>query len=191
MLVSIPRDSIVDIPACKRPDGSRTVAQTARFNAAYSLAGAACTIRTVEQITDIRIDHHVVIDFRGFKQMVDALDGVEICLPERVDDDTSKLHLDAGRQTVDGADALAYVRTRKQLGNGSDLSRIDRQQAFLSSMVDKVSNRGLLLRPDRLLSFLDAATKSHHHRPRPGESQRPAQAGPERQEAWTPMPSRS
>jgi LCP family protein required for cell wall assembly len=160
VLVSIPRDSIVDIPSCMRPDGSRTVAQTTRFNAAYSLAGAACTIRTVEKITDIRIDHHVVIDFRGFKQMVDALDGVEICLPQRVDDDSSKLHLDAGRQTVDGADALAYVRTRKHLGNGSDLDRIDRQQAFLSSMVDKVSNRGLLLRPDRLLSFLDAATKS-------------------------------
>jgi LCP family protein required for cell wall assembly len=160
VLVSIPRDTIVDIPSCKRPDGSRTVAQTTRFNAAYALAGAACTIRTVEQITDIRIDHHVVIDFRGFKQMVDALNGVEICLPQRVDDDSSKLHLDAGRQTVNGADALAYVRTRKQLGNGSDLGRIDRQQAFLSSMVDKVSSRGLLLRPDRLLSFLDAATKS-------------------------------
>jgi LCP family protein required for cell wall assembly len=160
VLVSIPRDTIVDIPSCKRPDGSRTVAQTTRFNAAYSLAGAACTIRTVEKITDIRIDHHVVIDFRGFKQMVDALDGVEICLPQRVDDDSSKLHLDAGRQTVNGSDALAYVRTRKKLGNGSDLDRIDRQQAFLSSMVDKVSNRGLLLRPDRLLSFLDAATKS-------------------------------
>lgn len=160
VLVSIPRDSIVDIPSCKRPDGSRTVAQTTRFNAAYSLAGAACTIRTVEKITDIRIDHHVVIDFRGFKQMVDALDGVQICLPQRVDDDSSKLHLDAGRQTVNGADALAYVRTRKKLGDGSDLDRIDRQQAFLSSMVDKVSSKGLLLRPDRLLSFLDAATKS-------------------------------
>ncbi len=160
VLVSIPRDSIVNIPSCKRPDVTRTRAQTTRFNAAYSLAGPACTIRTVEAITDIRIDHHVVIDFRGFRHMVDALDGVEICLPERVDDDKSSLHLDAGRQTVHGADALAYVRTRYQLGDGSDLSRIDRQQAFLASMVKKVSSRGLLLRPDRLVSFLDAATKS-------------------------------
>ena len=160
VLVSIPRDLIVDIPGCKRPDGTRTTPQTTRFNAAYALAGPACTIRTVEKITDIRIDHHVVIDFRGFRHMVDALDGVEICLPERVDDDKSSLHLDAGRQTVRGADALAYVRTRYQLGDGSDLSRIDRQQAFLSSMVKKVSSRGLLLRPDRLVSFLDAATKS-------------------------------
>ncbi|MEP6762312.1 MAG: LCP family protein [Sporichthyaceae bacterium] len=160
VLVSIPRDSVVDIPSCKRPDGSRTVAQTTRFNAAYALAGPACTIMTVERITDIRIDHHVVIDFRGFRQMVDALGGVQICLPQRVDDDKSKLHLDAGRQTVHGRAALAYVRTRYQLGNGSDLGRIDRQQAFLSSMVAKVSSKGLLLRPDRALAFLNAATKS-------------------------------
>ena len=160
VLVSIPRDSIVDIPTCTRSDGARTAAQTARFNSAYSLAGPACTIRTVERITDIRIDHHVVIDFDGFKQMVNALDGVEICLTERVDDSKSNLHLDAGRQTVNGRDALAYVRTRYQLGDGSDLSRIDRQQAFLSSMVRKVSGNGLLLRPDRLLRFLDAATNS-------------------------------
>lgn len=160
VLVSIPRDSIVDIPSCKRPDGSRTVAQTTRFNAAYALAGPACTIRTVERITDIRIDHHIVIDFQGFRQMVDALNGVQICLPERVDDNKSNLHLDAGRQTVHGRAALAYVRTRYQLGNGSDLGRIDRQQAFLSSMVTKVSSKGLLLRPDRLVAFLDAATKS-------------------------------
>ena len=160
VLVSIPRDSIVAIPSCKRADGSRTVAQTTRFNAAYALAGPACTIRTVEKMTDIRIDHHVVIDFQGFRQMVDALNGVQICLPQRVDDNKSHLHLDAGRQTVHGRAALAYVRTRYQLGNGSDLGRIDRQQAFLSAMVDKVSSKGLLLRPDRLVSFLNAATKS-------------------------------
>jgi LCP family protein required for cell wall assembly len=160
VLVSIPRDSWVDIPSCKRPDGGFTRAQTGRFNLAFSLAGPACTIKTVEKLTEIRIDHHVVIDFSGFKSMVDAVDGVEICLPQRVDDKKSKLHLDAGRQTVHGADALAYVRTRYTIGDGSDLSRIDRQQAFLSSMVKKVSSSGLLLRPDRLFNFLDAATKS-------------------------------
>ena len=160
VLVSIPRDSIVDIPRCKREDGTSTDPRTDRFNSAYSLAGPACTIRTVEKITDVHVDHHVVIDFSGFKNMVNAVDGVEVCLTERVDDDKSKLHLDAGRQTVRGRDALAYVRTRYQLGDGSDLGRIDRQQAFLSSMVKKVSSNGLLLRPDRLLRFLDAATKS-------------------------------
>jgi LCP family protein required for cell wall assembly len=160
VLASIPRDSIVDIPECQRADGTVVAATTARFNDAYSRGGAACTIRTVEALTQIRIDHHVVVDFNGFKHMVDALGGVEICLPKRVDDPKSNLHLDAGRQEVNGRVALAYVRTRYRLGDGSDLSRIDRQQAFLSSMVRKVSSTGLLLRPDRLVRFLDAATRS-------------------------------
>lgn len=159
VLVSIPRDSVVDIPDCRRGDGTTTTPRRARINEAYSLGGAACTIRTVESLTDVHVDHYVVIDFSGFKHMVDALDGVEICLPKRVDDSKSQLHLDAGRQTVKGRDALAYVRTRHGLGDGSDLSRIDRQQAFLSSLVNKVQSTGLL-RADRLFGFLDAATKS-------------------------------
>jgi LCP family protein required for cell wall assembly len=160
VLVSIPRDSMVQRPECTREDGTVVPGGLDMFNEAYALGGPACTIRTVESLTDIRIDHHVVVDFRGFKNMVDALGGVEVCLPQDVDDPQSKLRLSAGRHTVKGQQALAYVRTRKGLGNGSDLSRIDRQQAFLSSMVSKVSSTGLLLRPDRLFSFLDAATKS-------------------------------
>jgi hypothetical protein len=113
----------------------------------------------VEALTQIHIDHHVVVDFTGFEKMVNALGGVEICLTERVDDNDSKLHLDAGRRIVKGRTALAYVRTRKALGNGSDIERIDRQQAFLSSMVNRVKTTGVL-RADRLLRFLDAATKS-------------------------------
>lgn len=158
-LVSIPRDSVVEIPECQTPDGNTTSARHNRINDAYSLGGAACTIRTVESLTNVHIDHYVVLDFSGFKHMVDALGGVEICLPKRVDDKDSKLHLDAGRHTVNGKDALAYVRTRHGLGDGSDLGRIDRQQAFLSSLVKKVQSTGLL-RADRLFSFLDAATKS-------------------------------
>lgn len=161
VLVSIPRDTIVDIPSCKRHDGTTVPAQPASmFNAAFSAAGAACTIKTVEKITKIRIDHHVVIDFNGFKDMVNALGGVRICLPESVNDPQSHLVLGAGEHTVKGSTALAYVRTRHGLGNGSDISRIDRQQAFLSSMVTKVKSKGLLLRPDRLLRFLGAATNS-------------------------------
>ncbi len=160
VLVSIPRDSMVEIPACQREDGSMTSPTTQRFNTAYSLGGTACTIRTVEKLTKVRIDHHIVVNFAGFKDMVNALDGVEICLPEDVDDPKSHLQLEAGRHKVQGQQALAYVRTRTGLGNGSDLSRIDRQQAFLSSMVKKASSSRLLLRPDRLFRFLDAGTKS-------------------------------
>lgn len=161
VMVSIPRDSIVDIPKCTREDGTTVPAQPSEmFNEAFSEGGAACTIRTVESITDIRIDHHVVVDFSGFKDMVNALGGVPVCVPYAVTDSKSHLDLEAGTQTVKGQQALAYVRTRNALGNGSDLSRIDRQQAFLGSMVSKVRSTGLLLRPDRLYNFLAAATNS-------------------------------
>jgi len=161
VMVSIPRDSVVDIPECMREDGTTVPARSAEmFNSAFSEGGPACTIRTVESLTDIRIDHHVVIDFSGFKDMVNALNGVPVCVPYDVTDDKSHLDLEAGTQTVDGQQALAYVRTRQALGNGSDLSRIDRQQAFLASMVSKVRSSQLLLRPDRLYNFLAAATNS-------------------------------
>jgi LCP family protein required for cell wall assembly len=159
--VSIPRDTIVDTPECHRKDGSTVPAQTAvMFNTAYSNAGAACTIATVEKITKVRIDHHIVVSFTGFKDMVDALGGVKVCLPQAVNDPDSHLVLSAGIHNVKGRTALAFVRARHGLGDGSDLSRIDRQQAFLGSMVDKVRSNGLLLRPDRLLRFLGAATNS-------------------------------
>jgi len=160
-LVSIPRDTMVSMPVCHRKDGSSVPAQrAAMFNIAYSNAGAACTIATVEKLTKVRIDHHVVVDFSGFKDMVDALGGVKVCVPQAVNDVDSHLVLSAGVHNVKGRTALAYVRTRHALGDGSDLSRIDRQQAFLGSMVDKIRSSGLLLRPDRLLRFLGAATNS-------------------------------
>jgi len=159
--VSIPRDSVVDIPRCKRTDGGVVPARPAEmFNSAFSEAGPACTVKTVEKLTDIRIDNYVVVDFRGFKDMVNALGGVEVCIPYAVNDPQSHLDLPAGVQKVRGQQALAYVRTRHALGNGSDLSRIDRQQAFLSSMVSRVKDKGLLLRPDKLYNFLAAATNS-------------------------------
>jgi LCP family protein required for cell wall assembly len=160
-MVSIPRDSVVDIPECQLEDGTTIPARDAQmFNSAFSEGGAACTIRTVEALTDIRIDHHVVIDFTGFKDMVNALGGVQVCVPYDVNDPQSHLNLEAGRQNVKGQQALAYVRTRHGLGDGSDLSRIDRQQAFLGSLISKVRSKGLLLRPDRLYNFLAAATQS-------------------------------
>ena len=159
--VSIPRDSVVDIPKCTRVDGTVVPARPAQmFNSAFSEAGPACTVKTVEKLTDVRIDNYVVVDFRGFKDMVNAVGGVEVCIPHAVNDPQSHLDLQAGVQKVRGQQALAYVRTRHGLGNGSDLSRIDRQQAFLSSMVSRIKDKGLLLRPDKLYNFLAAATNS-------------------------------
>lgn len=158
--VSIPRDSLVDIPACTRTDGTVTPPRRNRaFNEAFS-DGVGCTYRTVEQITGVHIDHYVEVDFAGFKRMVDALGGVQVCLPKAVNDSYSHLNLTAGRHLVRGNTALAYVRLRHNIGDGSDLGRIQRQQAFLSSIIQKATSRGTLLNPLKLVPFLDAATQS-------------------------------
>ena len=157
--VSIPRDSMVDIPSCPMPDGTTAPARLDQFNSAYSTGGAACTILTVESLTGVYVDHYAVIDFVGFEQAVDALGGVPICLSEPVSDRYSGLDLQAGEQRLDGPQALAYVRAR-HIGDGSDLERIERQQTFLSSAVQEATSTGVLLRPDRLLGVLNAATRS-------------------------------
>lgn len=158
--VSIPRDLMVRMPSCSTAKKTRTPEQFAQFNSAFEIGGTACTIRTVERLTGIRIDHHMVIDFRGFKKMVDAVDGVEICLKEPIDDSDARLKLPAGRRTLHGEQALGFVRARKSLGNGSDTERMDRQQQFLGALVNKVQSNGVLLNPTRLYPVLDAATKS-------------------------------
>ncbi|HEY9378042.1 MAG TPA: LCP family protein, partial [Jiangellaceae bacterium] len=158
--VSIPRDSWVPIPSCTTADGEASAPVTTKFNAAFESGGPACTIQTVESLTNVRIDHFVVIDFAGFTNMVGALGGVDVCVPEETTDSASGLDLPAGRSTIDGDQALAFVRARKGIGDGSDLGRIDRQQAFLASMVQKATSTGVLLNPVRLVGFLDAATKS-------------------------------
>ncbi|MEU6308453.1 LCP family protein [Streptomyces chartreusis] len=158
--VSIPRDLMVDIPGCRRSDGRRSEPMFAMFNYAFQVGGSACTVRTVERMTNIRMDHHMVIDFHGFKEMVDALDGVEICLSKPIDDKAAKLRLPAGKVTLDGEQALGYVRARKSLGNGSDTDRMDRQQRFLAALVHKAQSNDVLLNPVRLYPVLDAATSS-------------------------------
>ncbi|MFD5892291.1 LCP family protein [Streptomyces sp. NPDC060334] len=158
--VSIPRDLMTDVPSCLKGDGQRTREQLAQFNWAFEWGGAACTIRTVEKLTGIRIDHHMVVDFSGFKQMVDAVGGVEICLGGPVNDTEAKLRLPAGRNLLRGEQALGFVRARHSLGNGSDTDRMERQQQFLGSLVNKVQSNGVLLNPTRLYPVLNAATSS-------------------------------
>ncbi|WUH51127.1 LCP family protein [Streptomyces sp. NBC_00443] len=158
--VSIPRDLMVDVPGCRKPNGSRSEPMFAMFNYAFQMGGSACTIRTVERMTDIRVDHHMVVDFHGFKEMVDAVDGVEICLSKPINDKAAKLRLPAGKVSLNGEQALGYVRARKTLGDGSDTDRMDRQQRFLAALVHKVQSNDVLLNPVRLYPVLDAATSS-------------------------------
>jgi LCP family protein required for cell wall assembly len=159
--ISFPRDSMVQIPACKKKkNGSKTPAQFGMINVAYAEAGSICTWHTIESLTGIHIDHFVEVDFSGFKRVVDALGGVEICVPRPIVDPRADLTLKAGRQIVKGDQALGYVRTRYVLGDGSDLDRIKRQQKFLASVAKKALDGNMLADPVRTYRFLSAATKS-------------------------------
>jgi LCP family protein required for cell wall assembly len=160
--VSIPRDTMVQRPDCRSKDGQSTVpGGLTQFNQAYNVGGPLCTVKTVEQITDVRIDHFMVINFAGFKDMVNAVHGVTVCVPEEVDDRTGHIHLPAGTYKVNGNRALDYVRVRYGIGAATgDIGRMKRQQAFISAMIKKVDSKGTLVNPVRLYTFLDAATRS-------------------------------
>ncbi|KRF12921.1 LCP family protein [Nocardioides sp. Soil796] len=158
--VSLPRDAMVERPTCYDDDMEEIPGGFDMWNAAFAYGGPACAIRQFEQLSGVRIDHFVVVDFNGFKDMVDAIDGVEVCIPEDVDDDVGNIHLKAGTRELEGQEALNYVRVRHNISNNGDIGRMKRQQAFIAAMVNKVSSKGVLGRPDRLFSFLDAATKS-------------------------------
>jgi LCP family protein required for cell wall assembly len=158
--ISIPRDSMINRPECKLRNGDRLSAvDYVQWNAAFAIGGASCTMQQFEQITRVRLQHHVVVDFNGFKDMVDAIDGVKVCIPEPIDDPVGNIQIPAGNQVLKGNAALDYVRVR-YVGNGSDIGRVKRQQAFIASMANKIISADTLARPDRLLRFLNAATKS-------------------------------
>ncbi|MFF7248170.1 LCP family protein [Embleya sp. NPDC008237] len=158
--VSIPRDLMVDIPSCVRQDGSKSRAYRDQFNHAFEIGGAACTIKTIEQMTKVRVDHHIVIDFSGFKEMVNAVGGVDVCLSQPMRDTAAKLDLPAGRQRLNGEQALGYVRARKNVDDGSDTQRMTRQQRFLAALVKKVKVGDMLTQPWKLYNLLDAGTRS-------------------------------
>lgn len=173
--VSIPRDLLTPIPACPLPDGSSTWAQDdAMFNSAFSQGssqsdtgsdearqyGAACTILTVQQMTGLTVDEFALVDFAGFQRMVDAVGGVDVCLAEPLQDDYTGLDLPAGQQTLDGVQALQLARARHNIGDGSDINRIDRQQQLLTAMIDELMSKNLLTNSRELYQFLSAATQS-------------------------------
>ncbi|HEU5037436.1 MAG TPA: LCP family protein [Nocardioides sp.] len=158
--ISIPRDTLVDRPACTSTSGQALPAASgATWNQAYALGGAACTARQVEAVTGVFVDSYVTVNFGGFKDMVDAINGVEVCIPRPVDDSVAHIHFDAGTQTLDGDRALQYVRERHSTAN-SDLGRMKRQQAFIASMINKVMDAGTLTRPDRLYRFATSLADS-------------------------------
>jgi LCP family protein required for cell wall assembly len=159
--ISIPRDTLVDRPDCYDKNGNIIPgASNVMWNEAFSVGGPACTMQQFEQLTNIRLDNYVVLDFAGFQDMVEAIDGVEVCIPEDISDPSHGINIPAGTRELEGKEALNYVRARYTLGDGSDIGRIKRQQAFIAAMANKVMARGTLARLDRLVGFLNAATSS-------------------------------
>jgi LCP family protein required for cell wall assembly len=160
--VSIPRDSIVDRASCLDSEGKEISPATTgvMWNEAFNIGGPGCTVRQFEQLTGVRVDHYVVVDFNGFKSMVDAIGGVEVCIPHAVNDPIGHITLPAGTHTFTGDQALNYVRERHSLGNGSDIGRMKRQQAFIASMAHQAISANTLANPLHLARFIDAATKS-------------------------------
>lgn len=170
--VSIPRDTLVEIPSCRLPGGSWTRPRAnAMFNSAFSVGDTAegnpaCTQNTVEKLTGLRVDHTVVVDFKGFARMTSAVGGVPVCVPNDIYEKDlnpkratrGKRIFTRGTQTVSGQRALDYVRLRHGIGDGSDIGRIQRQQAFVSGLMKKVKKQGF--NPTALLPLADAATKS-------------------------------
>lgn len=156
--ISIPRDSLVTRPDCG-PGDTIPGEEEAIWNAAFKVGEEGCTVEQFELNTGVRVDGFVTIDFAGFKEMVDAIDGVPICVPFDIDDPEHNIFIKAGEREVSGDEALDYVRVRK-VGDGTDIGRISRQQTFIASMVKKVSSAGTLARPDRVLGFLTAVAKA-------------------------------
>jgi LCP family protein required for cell wall assembly len=160
VVVSIPRDTVTELPECVDPDGTLLPAVRERFNAAFDRGGPGCTVKAVEALTGVTVDHFLVLDFNGFKKTIDALGGVEVCLTRPLQDSKSGVDLPAGVTRVTGEDALAFVRVRHNIGDGSDIGRINRQQLFLSSLIQEVTSSGLFTDPVRMWRVLDASTKA-------------------------------
>ncbi|MFD7826439.1 LCP family protein [Kitasatospora sp. NPDC059803] len=160
--VSIPRDTLVTIPSCKLPSGTWTTPRNNQmFNSAFTIGefpkgNPACTQNTVETLTGLRIDHTIVVDFKGAAAMADAINGVDVCVPNNVD--SHGIHLRKGMQKLSGQPAVDYLRARYGFGDNSDIGRMKRQQAFVSSMIKKVQGQGFSL--PTLLPLADAATRS-------------------------------
>ncbi|GAA3858723.1 LCP family protein [Streptomyces lacrimifluminis] len=160
-VVSIPRDTLVDRPRCTDAKGvAHDAASGVMFNSAYSTGGAACAVKTVESLTGIRMDHYIEVDFAGFRKLVDELGGVRVTTTKDIKDSDSHLNLKAGTHRLNGKQALGLVRTRHGVGDGSDLGRIQLQQAFIKALVDQIKDVGVLTNPKKLFDLADTATKA-------------------------------
>ena len=157
--VSFPRDLMVPIPACTNPETGTTypAAASAQFNTALGNGGVSCVVDTVENLTGLTVPYAGLITFDGVIEMSNALGGVDVCVASPIDDSFTGLHLSAGAHSLQGTDALAFLRSRHGVGDGSDLARISSQQVFLSALLRQVTSNGTLSNPLTLYKLAGAA----------------------------------
>jgi len=156
VLISIPRDTYALIPEHKSKAGKLIPAAHSKINSSFNWGGAPLLIQTIEEMTQLKIDHYIEINFAGFARIVDSIGGVEICTKKNINDPKSHLILEAGVHTLNGIESLKYVRTREFDGLG-DLGRMQRQQAFMSAVLRKATSAGVLLNPVTMTSFINSA----------------------------------
>jgi LCP family protein required for cell wall assembly len=156
VLISIPRDTFALIPEHRSKAGKLIPAVHSKINSSFNWGGAPLLIQTIEEMTDLKIDHYIEINFAGFARIVDSIGGVEICTKKNINDPKSHLVLEAGVHTLNGIESLKYVRTREFDGMG-DLGRMQRQQAFMSAVLRKATSAGVLLNPVTMASFINSA----------------------------------
>jgi LCP family protein required for cell wall assembly len=155
-IISLPRDTLVQVPAHISQDGTRQIPERpGKLNASFAFGGAPLLIQTIEKMTNLKIDHYVEVSFAGFTGVVDALGGIEVCSKVPINDPKSYLVMSAGTHTLDGLEALKYVRTRDFDGRG-DIGRMERQQQFVSAVLRKATSTGVLLNPIKLANFYNA-----------------------------------
>ncbi len=160
-VVSVPRDTMVDRPTCAKPSGGTAPAEhRAMFNESYQVGGPACTVKTVEKLSGVRMDHYLEVDFKGFQKLIDELGGVDITTSKAIKDSSSHLSLTAGKHTLGGEEALSLVRTRHGVSDGSDLGRIQLQQTFIKALIHRVDSIGLASNPTKLYALADTATRT-------------------------------
>lgn len=160
--LSFPRDLMVAVPSCPDPDGGEPSSpkEFAQINSTLQIGGPACTLLAVQQLTGVTIPYLAMIDFKGVIAMSEAVGGVDVCVAQPISDPKTNLYLDAGEHTLEGADALAFLRTRYGVGDGSDLSRISNQQVFLTSLARKLKDEGALTNPFSMFRIGTAALEN-------------------------------
>lgn len=167
-LVSIPRDTLVDVPACTTSKGTIPARYNVMFNSIFAygynrdgLSGAAtCSIAAIESLTGIHLDQFIIVDFAGMKKMIDAIGGVDVCIAENVNDEYTGLRLNKGLDHLDGTSGTMFARIRHGIGDGSDIGRTARQQYLIKQLLRQIKQKNILLNVNELYGFAKSALES-------------------------------